>query len=221
MSYNIAIDGPAGAGKSTIAKRIAKEMNYIYVDTGAMYRAIAIFYMDKGIDSSDEAKINEMCDEIDVSIEYKNGEQQVILNGENVTGRLRTEEVGKMASKTSVYPKVREKLVDLQRKLALTTDVVMDGRDIGTTVLPNADLKVFLTATPEARADRRYKELVNKGVECDYSEILKDICDRDEQDMTRKISPLVKAEDAVNVDSSNMTIDEVVECIKNHIRCEK
>lgn len=221
MSYNIAIDGPAGAGKSTIAKRIAKEMNYIYVDTGAMYRAIAIFYMDKGIDSSDEAKINEMCDEIDVSIEYKNGEQQVILNGENVTGRLRTEEVGKMASKTSVYPKVREKLVDLQRKLALTTDVVMDGRDIGTTVLPNADLKVFLTATPEARADRRYKELVNKGVECDYSEILKDICDRDEQDMTRKISPLVKAEDAVNVDSSNMTIDEVVECIKNYIRCEK
>lgn len=214
MSYNIAIDGPAGAGKSTIAKRIAKELGFIYVDTGAMYRAIAIFYMDKNVSYDDEKLINSYIEQIDVAIEYINGEQQVILNGENITGRLRTEEVGKMASKTSVYPRVREKLVELQRKLASTQNVVMDGRDIGTTVLPNANLKVYLTATPNARADRRYKELIGKGQECNYDDILSDIIERDRQDMTREVSPLKQAEDAVVVDSSEMTIDEVVTAIK-------
>lgn len=210
MIYNIAIDGPAGAGKSTIAKLIAKNLSYVYVDTGAMYRAVAIYFMDNKVSADDEKKINEMIDNVDIKIEYKDKSQQVILNGTNVTGRLRTEEVGKMASKTSAYKKVREKLVFLQQKLAKTTSVVMDGRDIGTKVLPDAFLKIYLTASPEARAERRYDELIQKGEKCDFDTILKDIKMRDEQDMTRKESPLTKAADAVLVDSSHMTIEEVV-----------
>lgn len=218
MIYNIAIDGPAGAGKSTIAKLIAKRMSSIYVDTGAMYRAIAIFYMDNNVSPDDEETINSMIDDIDIKIEYIDGAQQVILNDVNVTKRLRTEEVGKMASKTSVYKKVREKLASLQKKLAMTTSVVMDGRDIGTKVLPDAFLKIYLTATPCARATRRYEELLQKGIECDYDEILNDIKLRDEQDMTRKESPLTKADDAILVDSSEMTIEEVVDTIMNLVK---
>lgn len=152
MAYSVAIDGPAGAGKSTIAKLISKEMGYIYVDTGAMYRAMAVYFTKNNIDPDDENAINAAVDNVDISIEYQNGEQQVILNGENVTGLLRTEETGNMASRTSKYKEVRSKLVELQRQLAKTSDVVMDGRDIGTTVLPDAFVKIYLTASSDARA---------------------------------------------------------------------
>ena len=220
MTHNIAIDGPAGAGKSTIAKILAKELGYVYVDTGAMYRAIAVFYMDRCVAYDDEESVNSLIPEIDIRIEYKDGIQQVILNGENVTGRLRTEEVGKMASRTSAYPKVREKLVELQQNLARVTNVVMDGRDIGTKVLPDADLKIYLTASAKARAKRRYDELVQKGEKCDYDVILKDIEERDYQDMHRKESPLTKAADAVEIDSSDMSIEEVINTVKNLIKDE-
>lgn len=213
MSFNIAIDGPAGAGKSTIAKKIAKQMGYIYVDTGAMYRAMALYLIREKVKPEETEKINEKCKEADISIGYENGEQVVYLNGENVNGYIRTEEVGNMASASSPNPNVRAKLVELQQKLAAGTDVVMDGRDIGTCVLPNAQVKVYLTADSRVRAERRYKELVAKGVSCDLDVIEKDIIERDHQDMTREISPLMQAEDAVLVDSSYMTIDEVVEKI--------
>ena len=191
------------------------------MDTGATYRAIAVFYMDRCVAYDDEESVNSLIPEIDIRIEYKDGIQQVILNGENVTGRLRTEEVGKMASKTSAYPKVREKLVELQQNLAKTTSVVMDGRDIGTKVLPDADLKIYLTASAKARAKRRYDELVQKGEKCDYDVILKDIEERDYQDMHRKESPLTKAADAVEIDSSDMSIEEVVNAVKNLIKDEE
>ena len=213
MSMNIAIDGPAGAGKSTIAKKLAKELGFIYVDTGAMYRAMAYYFLTNGIDASDEAKIAKACLDVDVTITYEANEQQVILNGKNVNGFIRTEEVGNMASATSVYPVVRTKLVELQRKLAQSTDVIMDGRDIGTCVLPHADVKVYLTASVETRAKRRYQELREKEEVCNLEEIAHDIEERDRRDMTREIAPLKQAEDAVLVDSSDMTIAEVVKTI--------
>ena len=179
MAHSIAIDGPAGAGKSTIAKNIAKELGFIYVDTGAMYRAMAVYFLDNKVNTDDENAISEACNDVTINIVYENNAQQVILNGENITGRLRTEEVGNTASKTAVYADVRKKLVELQQELALTTNVVMDGRDIGTCVLPNATCKIYLTASVETRADRRYKELIEKGVEADIEEIKKDIADRD------------------------------------------
>ncbi len=213
MSYQIAIDGPAGAGKSTIAKGLAKKLNFIYVDTGAMYRAIALYMIRKGIHAKDSAAVEGACQEVEVEITYQSGEQQVMLNGENVTGLIRTEEVGNMTSAISVYPMVRKKLLDLQRTLAAKADVIMDGRDIGTCVLPQADLKIYLTASVEARAERRYKELLEKGQEPVLAEIAKDIEERDYRDMHREISPLKQAEDAVFFDSSNMGIDEVMEAI--------
>ena len=197
MSFNIAIDGPAGAGKSTIAKQLAKELSFIYVDTGAMYRSMALYFMRNGIAKEDEAAISDACKTVEVSIAYENGEQQVLLNGENVSKEIRKEEVGKMASATSVYKEVRTKLVELQQKLAADKDVIMDGRDIGTCVLPNAQ---------------------EKGAACDLEVIKKDIADRDYQDMHREISPLKQAEDAILVDSSDMGIEEVVETIKNIYR---
>ena len=215
MAMNVAIDGPAGAGKSTIAKAIAKQLGYVYVDTGAMYRAMALYFLRSNISKDDEAKISSVVDEISVSIKYEDGAQHVILNGEDVTGLIRTEEVGNMASATSVYGPVRTKLVALQQELAKTTDVIMDGRDIGTVVLPNADVKVFLTASVECRAKRRYDELVAKGQDADFDQIAKDIEERDYRDSHREISPLKQAEDAILVDSSNMTIDEVVNTIIN------
>ena len=221
MSFNIAIDGPAGAGKSTIAKQLAKELSFIYVDTGAMYRSMALYFMRNGIAKEDEAAISDACKTVEVSIAYENGEQQVLLNGENVSKEIRKEEVGKMASATSVYKEVRIKLVELQQKLAADKDVIMDGRDIGTCVLPNAQVKIYLTASVETRAERRYQELQEKGAACDLEVIKKDIADRDYQDMHREISPLKQADDAVLVDSSDMGIDEVVEAIKTVINKAK
>ena len=213
MSMNIAIDGPAGAGKSTIAKRLAKKLGFIYVDTGAMYRAMAYYFLQHNIDAKDENAIAAACPDVDVTITYENGEQQVLLNGENVNGVIRNEEVGNMASSTSVYPVVRKKLVELQRQLAKSADVIMDGRDIGTCVLPDAQVKIYLTASSATRAKRRYDELTEKGVSCDLAEIEKDIIDRDYRDMHRETPPLRQAEDAVLVDSSEMNIDEVVDAI--------
>lgn len=213
MSVNIAIDGPAGAGKSTIAKAVAKELEFIYVDTGAMYRAMALHLLRQGIVPGEEAQMDAACENAEISIVYENGAQQVLLNGENVTGDLRREEVGNMASVSSARPRIREKLVELQRVLASQSDVVMDGRDIGTCVLPDADVKIYLTASARTRALRRCRELEEKGVSCVLEEIEADINDRDHRDMTREISPLRKAEDAVLVDSSEMSIEEVKEAI--------
>lgn len=214
--YSIAIDGPAGAGKSTIAKTIARKLNFVYVDTGAMYRAIALYFLRKGVDGNDAKTIAAMCPDIQVTLEYKDGEQQVLLNGENVSGYIRNEEVGGMASKTSAQPAVRAALLQLQRDMADSANILMDGRDIGTHVLPNADLKIFLTASVDVRAKRRYDELTAKGVSCDFNEIREDIKLRDHQDMTREIAPLRQAEDAILVDTSDMTIDQVVETIIEH-----
>lgn len=211
--YSIAIDGPAGAGKSTIAKQIARRKGYIYVDTGAMYRAMALFLIENHITPEEAEKISEKSKEADISIVYENGEQVVLLNGRNVNGLIRTEEVSNMSSASSVNGDVRKKLVELQQKLAETADVVMDGRDIGTCVLPHANLKIYLTASSEVRARRRYDEMTAKGTECDIDVIKKDIEERDYRDMHREISPLKQAEDAILVDSSDMTIEEVIDKI--------
>ena len=208
--YNIAIDGPAGAGKSTIAKMAAKKLDFIYVDTGAMYRAMALYFLRREIDAKDEKKIAEACEHINVTIAYQEGEQQVLLNGENVNAFIRTEEVSMMTSNTSKYPAVREKLLYLQRELAAANNVIMDGRDIGTCVLPDAELKIYLTASASERAKRRYLEQKERGVESDLAQIEMDIIARDEQDMNREIAPLKQAEDAIYLDTSDMTIEEVV-----------
>ena len=209
MIYNIAIDGPAGAGKSTIARRVAKELSFIYVDTGAMYRAMALYLLRKEVNKDDTEQIGNICQDAEISIEY----QIVLLNDENVNSYLRTEEVGNMASVSSAVPRVREKLLSLQRKLARDMSVVMDGRDIGTTILPDADVKIYLTASSLTRAKRRYLELQEKGTVCNLDEIQKDIEERDQRDMNREISPLRQAEDAVLVDSSDLTIQQVVDRI--------
>ena len=213
MSFNVAIDGPAGAGKSTVAKAVAAKRNFIYVDTGAMYRTMALYFLRKSVDKNDEAAVNKACMEVSISIAYENGAQQVFLNGENVSGLIRTEEVGNMASATSGYLFVREKLVELQKEMARKSDVVMDGRDIGTCVLPDAPAKIYLTASVEIRARRRFRELEEKGTACDIREIEKDIEERDYRDMHRENSPLRQAEDAVLLDSSHMTIEQVVDSI--------
>lgn len=213
MSFNIAIDGPAGAGKSTIAKKLAKELSFIYVDTGAMYRAMALYFIRNGIDAADADAIARACENVDVTIVYRNGEQCVLLNGEDVNGLIRSEEVGNMASNTSVYPPVRAKLTALQQKLAATSNIIMDGRDIGTCVLPHAQVKIYLTASVDTRAKRRYDELLKKGTQADLAQIKKDIAERDARDMNREIAPLKQAEDAVLVDSSEMDIDEVVAAV--------
>lgn len=213
MSYCIAVDGPAGAGKSTIAKRVAKKMNLVYVDTGAMYRAMAVFLVRNHISPEETDRITEKCREADITIRYDNEEQVVLLGGENVNPLLRTEETGRMASAISVNPAVRRKLVELQQQLGKSSDVIMDGRDIGTCVLPDADVKIFLTAGSGVRAKRRYEELREKGEECSLEEIEKDIIERDRRDMTREISPLRQAEDAVLVDTSEMTIEDVIDTI--------
>ena len=211
--YNIAIDGPAGAGKSTVAKLVAKELSFVYVDTGAMYRAMAYYLLKRGVDRENSEEIAAECQNAEISITYTNGEQIVLLNGENVNAYLRTEEVGNMASVSSANPSVREKLLELQRSLARCQNVVMDGRDIGTTILPNADVKIYLTASVETRAKRRALELKEKGQSCNLAEIQKDIEQRDERDISREISPLRQAEDAILVDSSELDIEEVVKTI--------
>lgn len=213
MINAIAIDGPAGAGKSTIAKELAKSLEMTYVDTGAMYRAIAVWVGDNDIDPADEAAVEERLDEISMSIGYAGGAQKVYLGEEDVTGRLRKEETGRIASVVSKYGAVRKKLVELQQEIAAKEPVIMDGRDIGTKVLPDAVLKIFMTASADVRAKRRFDELTEKGVDCDYEEILEDIKKRDHADETRTISPLKPAKDAVILDTSDMSQREVVEKI--------
>lgn len=211
MTINIAIDGPAGAGKSTIAKKLAQKTGFIYVDTGAMYRAITLYLMRKNIRPDDENAIMSVLDDINISLDYEDETQIVLLNGENVNNLIRTQEVGFNTSTASKNKCVREKLLDLQRSLAATKNVIMDGRDIGSCVLPNAQVKIYLTASAKKRAHRRWLELKLKGEDCDIEAIEKEIIARDEQDMNRKVAPLVCVKDAVLVDSSDMDIDEVVE----------
>ena len=218
MSYQIAIDGPAGAGKSTIAKLVSKELGFVYVDTGAMYRAMALNCLNNGIDKNDEESVVALCEKTDVSIKYMDGEQAVFLNGENVNGLIRTPEVGNVASSISVYGKVREKLVSLQQSLAVSENVVMDGRDIGSVVLPNADLKIYLDADVNVRAKRRFDELVQKGEAPSFDTILEEMKERDYRDTHRDNSPLVRVPDAVYVDSSYMTIEEVKDAISEEFR---
>ena len=213
MSFNIAIDGPAGAGKSTIARRLAEKISFIYVDTGAMYRAMAYYFLTHQISAEDEDALRKACDDIQIELSYRDGVQNVILNGEDISGKIRKEEVGNMASATSGYSFVREKLLSLQQDLAARNNVIMDGRDIGTCVLPDAQLKVYLTAGVYTRAMRRYKELTEKGVACDLDEIAKDIKERDYRDMHRETAPLKAAKDAEVLDSSDMDIDQVVDAI--------
>ena len=210
-TYNIAIDGPAGAGKSTIAKLVAAKLGFIYVDTGAMYRAMALYFLESGIQQRAGEKVSAACGQIDISLRYQDGVQQVILNGRDVSGKIRTEAVGNAASVVSAYRSVRQALLALQQNLAKTSNVIMDGRDIGTCVLPNAQTKIYLTASSHVRAVRRYKELTEKGQMCNLEEIEQDIIDRDYRDMHREIAPLTQAADAVLLDSSEMTIDQVVD----------
>ena len=213
MAFNIAIDGPAGAGKSTIARALAKRLSYIYVDTGAMYRAMALYLLRENISADDSGRIEKACESVDISIIHEDGVQKVLLNGEDVSSLIRSEEVGNMASASAQNGRIREKLVELQRQLAAKTDVVMDGRDIGTCVLPDADVKIYLTASVHTRAVRRFKEYLEKGMEADLAQIEADIEKRDHQDMSREISPLKKAEDAVLLDSSDMTSEEVLDAM--------
>ena len=212
-SFNIAIDGPAGAGKSTIARLAAKRLGFVYVDTGAMYRAIALYFLRKGIRPEDVQTIASLVQGADSTIRYVDGTQQVILNGEDVSGQIRTEEVGNMASATSAIPAVRAHLLELQRNLAASANVIMDGRDIGTCILPDADVKIFLTASTSVRAMRRYRELQEKGMMCNLEEIEQDIIERDARDMNRETAPLKQAEDAMLLDSSDMTLEQVVQAI--------
>lgn len=211
MGFSIAIDGPAGAGKSTIAKNIAKKLGFVYIDTGAMYRAMSVYYVQNKIACDDKDAVLSKLDMIDITLDYVGDAQHVYLNGEDVTGIIRTSEVGENASKVSAIAEVRAKLVAIQQELARKINVVMDGRDIGSVVLPDAPLKIYLTASAEVRAERRYKEYIEKGQQADMETILQDIKDRDYRDMHRDASPLVCVEDAVVVDSSYMTIDEVTD----------
>ncbi|MCH5273260.1 MAG: (d)CMP kinase [Lachnospiraceae bacterium] len=217
--FSIAIDGPAGAGKSTVAKELAKRLAYIYVDTGAMYRAMALHFIRNGITEGDSGAMEAACDTADVTITHKDGEQVVLLNGENVNGLIRTEQVSHMSSVSSTNKKVRLKMVELQRNLAAKENVVMDGRDIGSYVLPNADVKIFLTADAKVRAKRRYDEQSAKGIECSLEQIEENIRERDYRDSHREFAPLVQAEDAVYFDNSGLTIDETIEEI--YRLCEK
>jgi cytidylate kinase len=222
--YNIAIDGPAGAGKSSIAKALSKKLGFIYIDTGAMYRAVALFFLENGIKDSSDNEIDKLLDKLDINIKYTDGEQRVFLNNVDVSDKLRQEEIGKLASRFSAVKSVREKLVALQRKLAKKENVIMDGRDIGTVVLPNADLKIYLSAGSKVRAKRRYLELIEKGFDSaalDEKAIENEIIKRDEADMNREISPLKKAEDAYYMDTSDMTFDEVVSKILDMVEKER
>lgn len=212
-SFNIAIDGPAGAGKSTIARLAAKRLGFVYVDTGAMYRASALYFLRKGIRPEDVQTIASLVQGAEITIRYVDGTQQVMLNGEDVSGQIRTEEVGNMASSISAIPAVRAHLLELQRNLAASANVIMDGRDIGTCILPDADVKIFLTASTSVRALRRYRELQEKGMMCNLEEIEQDIIERDARDMNRETAPLKQAEDAMLLDSSDMTLEQVVQAI--------
>lgn len=219
MEYiSVAIDGPAGAGKSSVAKKVAKDLGFIYVDTGAMYRSVALYAIRNNINPSDEASVKERIDDIDITIKYIDGVQHIYLNGVDVSDDIRTPEVSMGASDVAKIGVVREKLVSLQRNMAKVANIIMDGRDICTTVLPDAQVKLFLTASVDARAKRRYDEMTQKGMLCEYEEIKKDIISRDKNDSERKISPLKKADDAKLLDTSDMSFDEVVDTVKNEIK---
>ena len=214
-TYSIAIDGPAGAGKSTIAKRLAKELGYHYVDTGAIYRTVAYFFDLWGISPKDIDGITRYIDELTIKIEYDDeGVQQMIMNGMEVTGEIRTQDISQKASLVSAHALVRDVLLDMQRDVAKAYNVIMDGRDIGTVVLPKANVKIFLTADPEVRAKRRCDELIAKGQKANFETILKEIKQRDYQDTHREVAPLKMARDSIKVDTSNMDIDQVVAEIK-------
>lgn len=214
---SVAIDGPSGAGKSTLAKRLAKELGYLYVDTGAMYRAIGLFALRQGVDPKDEAAVTALLPQIQIELRYVDGAQRVLLCGEDVSEAIRAENVGMATSAVSAHPPVRAFLLELQRRMARTHDILMDGRDIGTVILPGATVKIFLTASAEARADRRFKELQDKGVDTDYETVLEDIRRRDYQDSHRATAPLRQAEDAVLVDTSEMDLEESFQALKSLI----
>lgn len=215
MSFQIAIDGPSATGKSTLAKALAKELSFIYIDTGAMYRAVGLYNIRKNIDLNNEDDVVNTLKDISIDIKYIDKEQRIFLNGEDVSSQIREEKVGMAASIVSTYKKVREVLVDLQRSLANVQNVIMDGRDIGTVVLPNASLKIFLTASSEERTKRRYLELKEKGKDVSIEDVAKELKERDERDTKRANSPLTKAEDAVLVDTTNMNIEKTIKHIKN------
>ena len=214
----VAIDGPAGAGKSTMAKKAAAELGFVYVDTGAIYRAVGLACIKKGIDEGNKNAVEKLLQEIDISIVFLNGEQHILLNDIDVSEEIRTENVSMAASTVSAIPEVRKFLLDLQRNFAKRDNVIMDGRDIGTVVLPNAQVKIFLTASPEIRAKRRVLQLAEKGEEADYATVLTDIVKRDYNDTNREIAPLKPAENAVIVDTSNMTLEESVKKISEIIK---
>ena len=218
MSLNIAIDGPAGAGKSTIARKAAAELGFIYVDTGAIYRSVAYYCLSKRADLSVPENAEKLLPEITPELRFIEGVQHVFVNGDDVSDKIRTPEVSMAASKVSAIPAVRAFLFDLQQKIARENNVIMDGRDIGTVVLPNADLKIFLTASPEARADRRFKELKDKPDAPTYDEVLSDIIKRDHDDSTRAIAPLKQAEDAVLCDTTSLSLEESVDKIIGMIK---
>ena len=215
MSFQIAIDGPSATGKSTLAKALAKELSFIYIDTGAMYRAVGLYNIRKNIDLNNEADVVNTLKDISIDIKYIDKEQRIFLNGEDVSSQIREEKVGTAASIVSTYKKVREVLVELQRSLANVQNVIMDGRDIGTVVLPNASLKIFLTASSEERTKRRYLELEEKGKDVSIEDVAKELKERDERDTKRANSPLTKAEDAILVDTTNMNIEKTIKHIKN------
>lgn len=221
MIINVAIDGPAGAGKSTVARAAAKELGYIYVDTGALYRAVGLNALRIGVETTDAVKVAETLDSISVELKFVDGEQQVLLNGENVSSEIRTPDASMAASNVSAIPAVRAFLFDLQRDIAKKNNCIMDGRDIGTVVLPDAQVKFFLTASPEIRAKRRYDELIEKGSDVDYDDVLADLIKRDYNDSHREVAPLKPAEDGVTVDTSGLTleesIDKIIETVRNKI----
>lgn len=215
---SVAIDGPAGAGKSTVAKEVAVSLGYLYVDTGAMYRTLALACIRNNVDSKDQEKIVEICKANKVKIDYLDGEQVMFLNDENVNDQIRTEQVSQMTSIISAYQEVRNILIDMQRELSITNNILMDGRDIGSFVLPNANIKIYLTASSKTRAERRFKQLLEKGTECSLEDIEKDIIERDTRDMNRDVSPLKVAEGAIVIDTSDMTQKEAVEYLINLIK---
>ena len=223
MSFNIAIDGPSGVGKSTIAKQLAADLGFVYIDTGAMFRGLAVFFLDRGLDIDDEKAICDAVNDVQVTIKYEDGLQHVYVNGTDVTSRLRTEDVSRAASVTSQYQPVRAKLLELQREMARTQDVIMDGRDIGTVVLPQAQLKVFMTAKPEIQAQRRYDQLKEQGKlgNATFESILNDIKERDYRDSHRANAPLKKADDAVEIDTSELDIPAVMNRMKQLVRERK
>ena len=222
MAINIAIDGPAGAGKSSTAKLVAKKLGYIYVDTGALYRTVGLYSIRKGIDTKDTEKVIATLPDIKVELKFVDGAQHVFLNGEDVSEDIRTPEASMGASNVSAIPKVREFLFDLQRSIAAENNCIMDGRDIGTVVLPNADVKIFLTTSVEERANRRYKEMLEKGEEADYNDILEDIKKRDYQDSHREVAPLKQAYDEIYFDNGGYNLEDGAEdllrIIKEHLK---